>query len=184
MQIGTHGSYKWLEADHDLGEFVSLCPNSIIGRHIVITALDSGSYSPSEREIAVGWSASGGIAYSPRLDSLAILPRDCYCHDCGFDEWYIFGSKPALLDSICISKVFEYEIAPPNVLQFINFLGFRLSDPQMKDIIDLFWGQMQWINPESYLGDGNRCLIFASSNHDLFGSVYETLSKSPSRNQD
>ena len=185
MQTGAHGPYKWLEADHDLREFLSLCPDAIVGRHIAITAVDSGSFSPSEQDRAAGWSASGGIAYSPRLQAIAMLPPRCCCTDCcRFDEWYIFGTEPRPLGSICHANVFESAIAPPNVFQFVNFGRFRFSDPQMKIIADLFWKQMGWVGPESYVGDGDSCLVFVSSDHRIFDSVHDLLSRSPSRNQD
>jgi len=186
MKTGAHGPYRWLEADHDLREFLSLCPGTLVGRHIAITALDSGSFNPSGEDRAAGWSDSGGIAYSPRLESVAMLPPNCCCRECcgGFDEWYIFGAKPRLLGSICHANIFDTEIAPPNVFQFINFGGFQLSDPQFKAISDLFWKQMEWVRPESYLGDGDCSLLFVSSDSERFGSVRDILSRSPSRYTD
>ena len=185
MKTGAHGSYKWLEADHDLQEFLSLCPDAIVGRQIAITAVDSGSFSPSEYDRGVGWTDTGGIAYSPLLDSVAMLPSDCCCRECcGFDEWYIFGTELTPLGSICHANVFETAIAPPNVFQFINFSGFQLSNPQMKAITDLFWTQMAWVRPESYLGAGERCLVFVSSDHQRFSNVNHILRRSPSRNAD
>jgi hypothetical protein len=47
---------------------------------------------------------TGGIAYSSGLESVATLPPECCC--CGFDEWYIFGTKPTALGSICHANVF------------------------------------------------------------------------------
>lgn len=185
MKTGTQGPYKWLEADHDLHEFLSLCSGAIVGKHIAITAVDSGCFSPSDDDRTTGWIDTGGIAYSPRLEPVAMLPRGCCCRDCcGFDERYIFGTEPPPLGSICHANVFETAIAPPNVFQFINFGGFQLSDPQMKAITDLFWTQMAWVRPESYLGDGDRCLVFVSSDQERFGSVHDILSRSPSRNAD
>jgi hypothetical protein len=149
MQTGTQGRYKWLEADLDLCEFLSVCPAAILGRHIAITAVDSGSFCPSEEDRAVGWTATGGIAYSPRIESISKLPSQCCCRDCGpFDEWYIFRTQPTPFGAICRANVFETAIAPPNVFQFINFGAFRLSDPQMKAITDLFWQQIEWVRPE------------------------------------
>jgi hypothetical protein len=116
MKTGSHGPYKWLEADHHLNEFLSLCAGAIIGRNIAITAVDSGSFIPSEEDRAAGWTGNGGIAYSPRLESVAILPPDCCCRECcGFDEWYIFGTEPTPFGSICHANVFETAIAPPYV---------------------------------------------------------------------
>lgn len=62
MRTGIHGVYEWLEADHDLSEFLSLCTSAISARYIVITAVDSGSFNPSEQDRAIGWTAAGGIA--------------------------------------------------------------------------------------------------------------------------
>ncbi len=183
MQTGSHGRYNWLETDHDLREFLALCPDTILSKHIVITAVDSGSFNPSDQDRAAGWSATGGIAYSPRLDAVTMLPRDCCCRDCGpFDEWYIYGTEAPELGSICHANVFDTAIAPPSVFQFVNFC-FRFSDQQMKAVADLFWKQIEWMQPESYLGDGNSCLLFVSSNGELFRGVETTLSRSPSRSQ-
>jgi hypothetical protein len=111
-----------------------------------------------------------------------MLPPACCCRGCcGFDEWYVFGTKPSPLGSICQANVFETEIAAPNVFQFINFGGFQLSAPQMKAVADLFWSQMERVRPESYLGDGDSCLVFASSDEGIFASVQGILSSSQPR---
>lgn len=185
LQIGMHGPYRWLEVDQSLREFLSLRPAVILGRHIAITAVDSGRFSPSEDDHAAGWKATGGIAYSPLIRSVEMLPPDCCCRECcGFDEWYIFATEPTPLGAICDANVFEVAVAPPNVFQFINFGGFQLSDPHMKAITDLFWRQMAWVRPESYLGDGERCLVFVSADPELFASVQGILSRSPARHRD
>jgi hypothetical protein len=81
IQSGAHGPYQWLEADCELREFLSLCPDAIVGSHIAVTAVDSGSFSPSDEDLSAGWSASGGIAYSPAATSdcnvaaRVLLPR-------------------------------------------------------------------------------------------------------------
>jgi hypothetical protein len=183
MQSGIHTRYWWLETDHSLREFLPVCPAVIVGRHIAITAVDSGCFNPSDDDRAAGWNATGGIAYSPRLESVAALPSDCCCGHGGFDEWYVFGVEPPVLGAICHANVFEKAIASPNVFQFINFYGFQLSNAHMKALADLFWTQMEWVRPESYVGDGDRCLMFVSSDHQLFVSVRDTLSRFPPRAQ-
>jgi len=176
MQTGIQGRYQWLEADQNLREFLSICPTAILGKYIAITAVDSGSFFPSEEDRSLGWTTDGGIAYSPRIDSVSKLPSKCCCRDCGpFDEWYIFKTQPTPLGLICHANVFQTSIAAPDVFQFFNFGGFQLSDPKMKDITDPFWEQIRWVRPESYLADGNRCLVFVSSDQELFGSIREVL---------
>jgi hypothetical protein len=176
MTTGTHGAYEWLEVDHDLGEFTSLCPSAIVGRYLAITAADSGSFAPSEQDVADGWTADGGIAYSPRMESIAILPLNRCCRDChGYDEWYVFERQPPPLGTVCHANVFRSEIGSGNVFQFINF-GFRFSDTQMKAVSDLFWQQIDWLQPESCVAESEDALLFATRNSQLYGSVRQSLS--------
>jgi hypothetical protein len=184
MRTGIHGVYQWIEVDHDLGEFLSLCPGAIVGRYLAISAVDSGSFEPSEQDRAAGWNASGGVAYSPRVDSIATLPPHCYGQCAGYDEWYIFESQPPLLGSVRHENVFTADIGPGNVFQFVNFMGHPFSDSEMKPIRDLFWRQMDWAQPESYVADGGDCLLFATRNSQLYGAVRNTLNAQPSRNSD
>jgi hypothetical protein len=170
MTTGVHGEYQWLEADHELSKFLDICPQAILGRHMAVTAADSGSFVPSEADRATGWTDSGGVAYSPSIRSRADLPTDC----CGFDEWYVFDTPPKSLGTLCHENVFTTKLAPGTVFAFINFFVV-LSDPEMAPVTQLFWRQMQWIRPESYVGDGRDCLIFATRNKELFASVQEAL---------
>jgi hypothetical protein len=184
MRTGAHGLYEWLEVAHDLGEFLSLCPGAIVGRYLAISARDSGFFEPSEQDRAAGWNASGGVAYSPRVDSIATLPPYCYGQCAGYDEWYIFQSQPPPLGSIRHENVFTSEIGPGNVFQFVNFMGCPFSDSQVKPIGHLFWRQMDWVQPESYVADGGDCLLFATRNSALYGAVGDMLSKQPTKHSD
>jgi|HubBroStandDraft_5_1064220.scaffolds.fasta_scaffold48137_4 hypothetical protein len=175
MITGVHGEYQWLEVDHELSKFLEICPQAILGRYLAITAMDSGSFVPSEIERAGGWIDICGVAYSPSIRSSADLPKNSYGRDCcGFDEWYVFDAPPQSLGTICHENVFTTELAPGTVFAFIN-LFLVLSDPEMAPITEFFWRQMQWIRPESYLGDGRDCLIFSTRNKELFVSAREAL---------
>jgi hypothetical protein len=185
MRTGTHAAYQWLEADHDLREFVSLCPGAIVDKFVAITAVDSGSFEPSEQDRAAGWTARGGIAYSPRVETSATLPSNCCCRECcGYDEWYIFEAQPPSLGSLCHDNVFTSEIGSGRVFQFINFGGFRFSDSRMSAIVDLYWRQMEWVQPESYVADGENCLLFATRNSQIYRIVFEALSNQRSKHSE
>jgi hypothetical protein len=97
--------------------------------------------------------------------------RDCY----GFDEWFIFDEHPAVLGTLSDANPFTTEIAHGSVFAFINLGGFSLSDPGMRAVADLFWRQVDWIKPHSYLGDGENHLIYATQDEDLFAAVKESL---------
>jgi hypothetical protein len=154
--------------------------DSVLGRHIVITTVDSGSFKPSDTDRARGWSDAGDLAYSPRIQSMINLPENSYGRKCsGFDEWYIFQEPPRRLGEVSIENVFTAQIVPGTVFRFINFGGFRPSDPRMESITHLFWRQVEWMQPESYVGDGQQCLVFASRNQKLFESIRDTLDAHP-----
>jgi hypothetical protein len=176
---GVNGEYHWIETEHDFAAFLALCPEVISDRHLAITALDSGSFVPSEADRAKGWTDSGGIAYGPRLQSMADLPNNSYGECSRYDEWYVFDGLPELLGVLSRGNAFTAELARGTVFPFINFFGFRLSDSAMADVADLFWRQMAWVQAESYLGSGSDCLIFATRNQGLFESIRDTLGAHP-----
>lgn len=176
MLTGTQGDYRWLETEHDLGEFLLLCPEVMENRYPVVTSVDSGPFRPSPPERVRGWSEVGGIAYGPVVDSITALPPHCqYGNCCGYIEWYLFETQPPSLGTISLDNVFEAVIEPGVIFRFINFLGFAFSDAAMNTIADLFWKQMAWMRPESFLAVGAGCQLFASRNSILFDGVVQTL---------
>ena len=94
----------------------------------------------------------------------------------GFNEWYVFDS-PSDLGALWHGNVFEAPLAPGQVCTFVNFAaGFALYNPEMADLVSLFWKQLDWIQPESYIADGDMLLTFASRNEDIFIAVRNSLS--------
>jgi len=41
----------------------------------------------------------------------------------------------------------------------------------------MFWRQMEWMQPDAYIGDGDSHLTFVSRNEALFDSVDRRLSR-------
>jgi hypothetical protein len=176
IETGTTGEYEWLETDHNIQEFVTLCAQVITGNYLVITAVDGGSFKPSCEDAAVGWTVSCEIAYSPRIESAASLPpKSYYLQFCAPDEWLIYTALSAPVGSISHGNVFSTKIEPGVVFRFANFCGFRFSDPAVKVLADLFWEQIAWLRPESYVADCDTCLLFATRNPQLYYSVLERL---------
>ena len=60
---------------------------------------------------------------------------------------------------------------------FVNWLGFRLYDPEWKWCADRLWDQMARLAPESYIADGT-VFTFATRNADLFTKVLSAFSAS------
>jgi hypothetical protein len=74
MEPGSRGRYSWLtSADHDLDYLLMSCPQIVLGRYLAVTSFDSGSLVSNEDEVIAGWESRGGIAYSPKIESVEKL---------------------------------------------------------------------------------------------------------------
>jgi hypothetical protein len=177
LHTGTHGDYLWLASeDHDLHDLMRCCPQIVLRKYLAITALDGGVLEVTDAEKAAGWETRHGVAYSPRLNSVAGLPhenRHGYC-DAGFDEWYVFNTRTDLGER-CKTNVFEADFQPGRVWPFVGYLGFAFHNPSMQPITDLFWKQLEWIQPESFIADGQPFLTFVTRNKDLYVAVQNAL---------
>jgi len=91
------------------------------------------------------------------------LPHEWY------DEWYVFQTPPEL-GKLWSGNIFE---APQSgyVATFVNFGCFNLFDPEMQDLIDLFWARLEQVRPESFIADGDF-LNFVTCDSVLFTAVY------------
>lgn len=174
---GSRGAYRWLTiGKRDLDALLRRCPQAVVGKYVAVTSLDSGPMALTDAEKRLGWRSRNEIAYSPLVQSL---------HDCrtkrvpdgcaGFNEWYVFNS-PFDLGELWHGNVFEAPIMPGQVCTFVNFgPGFALHNPEMASLVSLFWKQLDWIQPESYIADADMFLTFVSRNEDIFAAVRNAL---------
>jgi hypothetical protein len=172
VATGSHGEYLWLTtAHHDLRSLLHQHPQVVLGKYIAVTSHDSGPLAQTDVEKRAGWECREEIGYSPQIQFAEGLQfGDC----AGFDEWYIFDS-PSDLGRIWHGNVFEAPNASGQICVFVNFLGFALHDPEIQDLVSLFWNQLDRIRPESYVAHGSPYLTFASRDKDLFASVLQVL---------
>lgn len=166
LTVGSQGVYAWLVTDEDF-DLLQLCPEVAVGKYVAVTSIDSGQFLPTEKETAAGWQTHGGIAYSPKIQHAEELPRE------GWDEWYIFENPSDLGRSHLAENIFEVPQEQGHVSVFVNYF-FALHRPEMKDLADLFWRQLDWIGPESYVAD-NDYLSFVSVNKSLFDKVHDAV---------
>lgn len=175
LSAGSHGVYEWLSAELDLTEFLQACPEIAVDRYLAVTSNDSGPMALTEKEKTEGWIEIGEIAYSPRLLHLEGLPHPL----CGyFNEWYLFDTPIRQLGTISRANVLESKVGPGEVFAFVNYY---LSLPRLDDITRLFWKQLDWIQPESYLSDTEGDLTFVTRNRALFMGVRARLEEHPPR---
>jgi hypothetical protein len=169
LQVGSRGAYQWLVCEHQLHDVMRVCAEVVINKYLAITSFDSGPLSLDEKEKVAGWESRGNIAYSPQVRAIDDLPHDLY------DEWYIFKEPVDLGELLPSDKnPFEASLQKGVVCAFVNFGGFSLARPEMKDPADMFWRQLDWICPESYIADGTF-LNFVSMNEEVFASVRKGL---------
>ncbi len=50
----------------------------------------------------------------------------------------------------------------------------------MAPLVNLFWKQLEWIQPESYIADSESHLTFVSRNEDIFISVHKAVNDAAS----
>lgn len=129
------------------------------------------------RGTLAGWISRGGIAYSPQIVSVEGLLHLGADRCPGFDEWYVFSS-PTDLGEISCGNVFEAHLEPRRVWVFVNYPAFRVDDLD-PSLTDLFWQQLEWVQPESYVADGASCLTVVSSDKALFARAHRAVSKAP-----
>jgi hypothetical protein len=171
---GSHGEYLWITAGHfQLSDLLEICPRFVAEQYIAITSLDSGAVRLDDKELAMGWQSRGDVAYSPRIES-ANAPLAGLCG--GFDEWFISRS-PLDLGRLSHENPFENNIVPRKVFALVNFPDLRLHEGESNPLVKLFWEQLAWIQPESYVSDGDAFLTFVSRNKNTFASVVEALGK-------
>jgi hypothetical protein len=175
---GSHGAYRWLTtAQHELDTLLLRCPQAVVGKYVAVTSLDSGPMALTDAEKRGGWRSRNEIAYSPQIQSAENgrterLPDGC----ASFNEWYVFNS-PFDLGELWHGNVFEAPITRGQVCTFVNFgPGFALHNPEMASLVSLFWKQLDWIQPESYIADADMLLTFVSRNEDIFVAVRNALS--------
>jgi hypothetical protein len=176
---GVHKGYHWLTCTGDvyIATLLRLCPEVVLGWRLAVTSYDSGIRQLTTEERDAGWERRGEIAYSPRIESIDGLKFQRDGDDCpGFDEWYVFASHRDL-GQIFHGNFFDSEPAPRRLLVFVNILGFVLHStaPEAPELVDLFWKQMEWVQPESYIADGQDCFTIVSRNSTLLDRVHERL---------
>jgi hypothetical protein len=168
LTVGPEGLYEWLVSDRQF-DLLQICPEVVLGKHVAITSIDSGPLVPSESEMAAGWQSRHKIGYSPRVQNVENLPR------AGWDEWYIFDNSTDLGESHLAENIFEVPQKQGHVSVFVNYC-FALHRPELKHLATMFWRQIAWIRPESYVADSDY-LNFVSMNKTLFASVRDAVEK-------
>jgi hypothetical protein len=175
---GSRGPYRWLVTQQDdLSTLIKSCPQSLAGKYIAVTSLDSGPKILTDDEKGLGWDTRNEIAYSPRIT----LSEDGYLkgvragHCAGYDEWYVFDS-PHDLGALCHGNVFESDLPAGKIWTFVNYdAGFALHNPEMSCLTSLFWKQLEWTQPESFIADSAAFLTFVSRNESIFVAICNAL---------
>lgn len=168
LQTGVNGAFQWLATEQDLDDLLRLSPEAVLGKYLAVTSIDSGFLFIDEQLKSDGWYSRNKIAYSSRIQSVEALPHE------GYDEWYVLEAATDL-GQLVEGNPFEAPPKPGQVYACVNYGGCHLHDHSMLAVADLFWKQLEWINPESYFADGGHCLTFVTRNKGLFTAVSRAL---------
>lgn len=101
-------------------------------------------------------------------------------NDCpGYDEWCVFDAAPNHLGEILNGNPFQKgnEPRPGRLLVFVGWAAFVLHDPDpvVQSINEMFWQQLDWVQPDVYVSDGRDNLAFVCKEEALFESVHRHL---------
>jgi hypothetical protein len=180
LMVGSHGPYQWLTSDQEnMNEILRQCPEVVLGRYAAITTFDSGVFRPTESDTAAGWESRNGIAYSRQIRTPADLPECAKSEPAElYQEWYLFEA-PVDLGTLSRGNVFVTPPGPGRTLVFIGYATLVLHEPEMEELTDLFWMQLEALRPESYFGEGQDYLTFVTRNPAFFDSVLKKLKSLP-----
>jgi hypothetical protein len=174
LKTGSCGPYLWLRTELEMISLLRSCPQIVLGKYIAITSVDSGILKVGEEERARGWESRGEVGYSPRVSSIEELPLS-FLIDEHYHEWFVFRA-PADLGQRFRGNVFMEPLRQGMVAAFVNYrIDLSKSDEGSKELLHLFWDQLERIQPESYLADGDDFLTFASRDKELFHEVCSAL---------
>jgi hypothetical protein len=179
---GTHDDYCWLASTEQyMVDLVQFCPDVVLNRYLVVTKIDSGTPWLTDKQRERGWRLQRGMAYSPPIATVEDLfyQRDGLDAP-GFDEWYMFD-EPRDLGGILEGNPFLPENAPKpgRLLAFVGWLGFApgSADPVSQRVQEMFWRQMEWVQPDLYISDGTESLNVVCKDRDLLNSIHQRLSE-------
>ena len=172
LNVGFHGAYQWLASDQEnMNAVLRLCPEVVVGKYVAITTYDSGALRLMDGDGQTGWRIRNGIAYGPRIGTAADLPECARIEPAElYQEWYVFDA-PAELGAISHENVRVNPPAPGDIVTFVNYSHWVPGRPETQDLTDLFWKQLEAVRPESYIGEGDDFLTFATRDPGLFDSV-------------
>lgn len=165
MFHGFHGPFRWVESPaHKAQDVLQLCPEAILGKHLVITAFDSSKITAIGQESLRAWRVEGAALYIPPLADFLEVPYDV------FNEWFVFTPAPPQqkLESFTSSNWFT--LGP-----CLSGNADRATLWEIKRTQRSFWQLMESANPESYLACCSR-LIFVTRNDAYFTAVLRRMS--------
>ena len=173
---GSRGPYRWFVTKHDdLPTLIESCPQALASKYVAVTSLDSGPKFLTDEEQNLGWNSRNDIAYSPQITLLEDGHlKGVWAGQCGgYDEWYVFES-PHDLGTLCNGNVFESDLPAGKIWTFVNYSdGFALHNPDT--LTDLFWKQLERIQPESFIADGGSFMTFVTREASIFAATCNAL---------
>jgi hypothetical protein len=101
--------------ESSISDLLRLCPEVVLNKYLAVTAIDGESSAAHLGEITM----TARIGRSPIASASVRFTDSRTRHpgcQAGFDEWYVFERA-----------------APPEEIEvFVNWVGFRLYDPEWK----------------------------------------------------
>ena len=167
----THGRFAWFESEQfRMGDLLRLCPQAVVGKHVAISAFDSGPLRVSPEELASGWIQLAQLAISPRVTDPAILPWD----NC--DEWFVLDRPREFAVTERFASYFEFTLRDPSFLAegadpSWDRKVIEMRQEQLTALQEAFWRCLEGSGATSYFGDGDARFIAVTSDAALAAAL-------------
>ena len=152
--------YETYEGSFSMWQVTPVVQRHFEGKRLLIAAFDSGTITPHDDEIKIGWRVATAGMLSPPIGPNLSFPSE------QFDEWWIFDTPEAA------ARMSEYD-------QFVNYGTWTLRSPKeiTKDydptwertswdwIVphqERFWAMIERYKPLAYLSDGDGFLAVST----------------------
>lgn len=156
LRHGKQHGYGWVcSPGHRLEQVLERVPELVVGRTLAVTACDSGSLKPTPLEIGAGWTMRAGIALSPVIEDIGIVPV------CGWDEWYVLDQRRHLENLEVFVNVSGFELVPNR-----QALGHGWDESAIHSLHQQqlhraarLWSQLHRVKPVSFIANGDNLTI-------------------------
>lgn len=158
---GQSNQFYWLEITDGsfcLQDLLRNFPDILLNKFLAVAYFDSSPLKLVSEEITEGWYEKNDIAYSPMLTESLIKHLPCE----QYDQWYLFSNQNEIVQTSDFANHSGFSLANQPIDQEGKESGFT-----GKDWVRKFWEELELINPQSFILDGDNFIFVSKSEKEI-----------------